>query len=103
MIFNQDMFMDVQLLTDLESICGRKQQLIDENAMQINKKQIDHHYCVGDMVKLQVMDPTKLEERFKGPYRIQQVNANGTVLLQTRPGVTTPINIRKIEPYRGQL
>ena len=55
------------------------------------------------MVKLRVEDPTKLESRFKGPYRIHQVNTNGTVLLQMRPGVTTPINIRKIEPYQGQL
>ena len=82
----------------------RKQQRIDENAKRINKKRIDHHdYQVGDMVKLRVEDPTKLENRFKGPYWIQQVNTNGTVLLQTRPGITTPINIRKLEPYRGQL
>ena len=103
MVFNRDMFMDVQLLADLESIRGRKQQRIDENAKRINKKRIDHHYQVGDMVKLRVEDPTKLENRFKGPYRIQQVNTNGTVRLQTRPGVVTPINIRKIEPYQGQL
>ena len=103
MVFNRDMFMDVQLLIDLDSIRGRKQQRIDDNARRNNKKRIDYNYRVGDMVKRRVEDPTKLEDRFKGPYRIQQVNANGTVLLQTRPGITTPINIRKIEPYKGHL
>ena len=55
-------------------------------------------------MKRRIEEPSKLEDRFKGPYPIQQVNANGTVLLQTRPGITTPINIvRKLELYRGQL
>ena len=55
------------------------------------------------MVKLRVYDPSKLQERFKGPYRITQVFTNGTVHLLTKPGITTPINIRKIEPYKGEL
>ena len=55
------------------------------------------------MVKLRVYDPSKLQERFKGPYRINQVFTNGTVHLQLKPGVSTPINIRKIEPYKGEL
>ena len=103
MVFNRDMLMNVQLLVDLESIRGRRQQKIDDNTKRNNNKRIDHNYQIGDLVKLKVYDPTKLEERFKGPYRIDQVFTNGTVSMQTKPGIGTRINIRKIEPYRGRL
>ena len=103
MVFNRDMFMDVQLVADLDAIRGRKQQRIDENNKISNKKRVDHNYRVGEMVKLRVYDPNKLQERFKGPYRITQVFTNGTVHLQIKPGIATPINIRKIEPYKGEL
>ena len=55
------------------------------------------------MVKLKVYNPTKLQERFKGPYQITQVFTTGTVHLQIKQGISTPINIRKIEPYKGEL
>ena len=103
MVFNRDMFMDVQLLADLNAIRGRKQQQIDDNNKRSNKGRIDHNYRIGEMVKLKVYDPTKLQERFKGPYRITQVFTNGTVHLQIKRGISTPINIRKIEPYKGEL
>ena len=101
--FNRDMIMDIQLLSDLDAIRGQKQQQIDRNIKHSNNKRIDYNYQVGDMVKLRVYDPSKLQERFKGPYRITQVFTNGTVHLLTKPGITTPINIRKIEPYKGEL
>ena len=98
-----DMLMNVQFLVDLELIRGRRQQKIDDNTKQNNNKRIDYNYQIGDLVKLKVDDPAKLEERFKGPYRINQVFTNGTISMQTKPGIDTRINIRKIEPYRGQL
>ena len=101
--FNRDMLMNVQLLSDLDAIRGRKQQQIDNNIKHSNKTRIDYNYQVGDMVKLRVYDPSKLQERFKGPYRITQVFTNGTVHLLTKPGITTTVNIRKIEPYKGEL
>ena len=76
---------------------------MDNNVQQSNKKQIDYNYRVGDMVKLRVEDPSKLEDRFKGPYCVHQVNTKGMVLLQTRPVVTTPINLQKIKTHQGQL
>ena len=103
MVFNRDMLMNVQLIADLASIRGRRQQLIDDNIMRQNKKRIDYNYRVGELVKMRIHDPSKLSERFKGPYRISQVNTNGTVSLQIRPHITTTINIRKIEPYKGEL
>ena len=103
MVFNRDMLMNVQLMTDLASIRGRRQQQIDDNIQRHNKKRIDYNYRVGELVKMRIHDPSKLSERFKGPYRINQINTNGTVSLQIRPHITTTVNIRKIEPYKGEL
>ena len=93
MIFNRDMLVNVQLIADLESIRGRRQQQIDDNTRRHNKKRIDHHYRVGEMVKIRVHDPSKLEKRFRGPYRINQVNANGTVSVQITPHISNTLNI----------
>ena len=103
MVFNQDMLMNVQLIADLESIRGHRQQQIDSNILLHNQKRIDYHYQIGELVKMLTLDPSKLSEKFKGPYRVVQVNANGTVSLQIRPHITTTVNIRKIEPYKGEL
>ena len=104
MVFNRDMLMNVQLIADLASIRGRQQELIlDNNIMRQNKKRIDYNYHVGELVKMQIHDPLKLSKKFKGPYRINQVNTNSTVSLQIQPHITTTINIRKIEPYKGEL
>ena len=63
-VFNRDMLMDVQLLTDLASIHRQRQQQIDDNAKNQIIKQIDYNYQVGEMVKMHVYDSDKLEERF---------------------------------------
>ena len=55
------------------------------------------------MVKLKVYDPNKLQEKFKGPYRITQVFTNDTVHLQIKAVISTPINIQKIKPYKGEF
>ena len=105
MIFNRGMLMNVQLIADVESIRGCRQQQIDDNIRRHhNKKRIDYNYRFGELVKVQTLDPSKLSERFKGPYRINQVNTNGKVVaLQIRPHITTTINIRESEPYKGAL
>ena len=44
MIFNRDMLINVQLIADLESIRGRRQQQIDDNIKRQNNKRIDYNY-----------------------------------------------------------
>ena len=59
------MFMDVQLIADLESIRGHQQQLFDQNIRRHNKKWINYHYRIlGELVKMQVYEPSKLGEQF---------------------------------------
>ena len=49
-------------------------------------------------MKLKVIDPVKLEPRFRGPFKITQIFTNGTVKLQIHPDLHRVYNIRKIAP-----
>ena len=100
-MFQRDMLMDVPLVADLEAIRGRRQQQIDDNLRRTNKSRVDYNYQVGEMVKLKVVDPIKLERRFRGAFKIAQVFANGTVKLEIEPDVHRVFNIRKIQPIQG--
>ena len=82
LVFQRDMMMDIPLVADLEAIRGRRQQRIDENLIRMNRGRTDHKYQVGDLVKLKVIDPVKLEPRFQGPFIITQVFTNGTVRIR---------------------
>ena len=93
-MFQRDMLMNLPLIADLDAIRDRRQQRIDGNLIKSNNKRVDYNYQVGEMVKVKVWDPAKMEARFKGPYQIMQTLTNGTVKLQTGPGITTPYNIR---------
>ena len=93
--------MNIPLITDLDALKGHRQQLVDENLRRINKKQLEHHYAVGDQVSIKYHDPNKMEEKLHGPYRIERLYTNGTVRVEINPGVTIPISIRKLVPYKG--
>ena len=82
MVFNRNMMMNVQLIADVASIRQRRQQQIDNNISIHNKKRINYNYGAGKLVKMRTLKPSKLSEKFKGPYRIAQGYTNGTVLLQ---------------------
>ena len=76
--FNRDMLMDVPFIANLAAIRDRRQQLINTNLLRTNKRRIDYNYRVGDNVMIKRYDPTKLQERLHGPYRISQVCVNGS-------------------------
>ena len=60
LVFRRDILMDVPLIADLDTIRGRRQQLIDENLIRLNKKRADHNYSVNDRVLIRVTDPVKM-------------------------------------------
>ena len=95
--------MDVTLIADLDAIRGRRQQLIDDNLIRLNKKRADHNYSVNDIVLLRFADPVKMEDRFTVPYRIARVFVNGTIDLYLGPMVVRRFSIRKVVPYRDLL
>ena len=97
------MLMDVPLIADLDAIRGRRQQLIDDNLIRLNKKRADHNYSVNDRVFLRVADPVKMEDRFTVPYRIARVFVNGTIDLDLEPMIVRRFSIRKVVPYSRSL
>ena len=103
LVFRRDMMMNVPLIADMDDIRGRRQQLIDENLIRLNKKRADHNYSVNDRILLRVADPVKMEDRFTGPYRIARVFVNGTIDLELEPTTVIRFSIRKVVPYRGLL
>ena len=103
LFFRRDMLMDVPLIADLDAIRGRRQQLIDDNLIRLNKKRADHNYSVNDRVLLRVADPVKIEDIFTGPYRIARVFVNGTINIEQEPTIVRRLSIRKVVPYRYLL
>ena len=99
LVFGRDMILNIQHQADWTAIKKRKQLLIHKNNQIENSKRIPHTYCVGDLVMLENHRATKMETPYVGPYRIEQVNTNGTVRLRMGAVIDT-INIRRIHPYR---
>ena len=62
LVYGRDMSMDVPLIANLSAIRDGRQQMIDENLINQNKKRIEHHYRVGDMVEQIVWNKTKLSQ-----------------------------------------
>ena len=97
--------LNVSFEANWQYIKERKQKLIVQNNMRENEKRRSHEYKVGDKV-LVLQNPNRKhgEDRYKGPYKIQNVYDNGTVrLLQgtSRGGVVSQTwNIRQLTPYK---
>ena len=85
---------------DFELIRQRRQALIDKNLLRANAKRIDHDYQPGQLV-LKVSDASrKLDPSAIGPYTIEQVHTNGSVVIRINADLTERINIRRLKPYR---
>jgi len=106
LVFGRDAMLNVNFEANWQYIKQRKQRLIQQNNRRENSKRVPHEYKVGDKV-LVLQDPSRKhgEDRYKGPYTIQQVYDNGTVkLLQgtTNGGVVSQTwNIRALSPYKA--
>jgi hypothetical protein len=92
-VFQRDMFLDIPIIANLETIRNRRQVLINENLRQKNLKRRSFDYQIHQEVLVKIPNPTKLQERAEGPYRIQQVHTNGTLTIQRAPHITERINI----------
>ena len=99
LVFGRDMILNIKHIANWKAIKDRKTKIIQKNNKRENSKRLPHTYRVGDEVLLERNQPNKLERPYEGPYKIQQVNTNGTVRLKMG-AVTDTVNIRWIEPYR---
>jgi transposase InsO family protein len=98
--FGRDMVLNIPLVTDLQQLQKRRQELIDKRLIEANTKRFAHDYAVGDEVLRLAYRPDKLEPRAFGPYTITRVHTNGTLSIEVSPGVVERINIRRVKPYR---
>jgi transposase InsO family protein len=98
--FGRDMILNLPLVTDLQQLQKRRQEVIDKTLLAANTKRYSYDYEVGDEVLLLVYRPDKLEPRAVGPYPVTQVHTNGTLSIELSPGVIERVNIRRLKPYR---
>ena len=98
--FARDMFLNVPLVADWQTIARKREQHVNENLRRANQKRREYDYAPGQRVLKKVHNPTSLGVRTMGPYTIERVHVNGNLTIQLRPGVTERINIRRVLPYR---
>jgi transposase InsO family protein len=55
-----------------------------------------------DMMLNKKHKANKMEQPYEGPYKILQVNTNGTVRLKMGPVLDT-VNIRRLQPYKSPM
>jgi transposase InsO family protein len=98
--FGRDMIMNIPLVTDLQQLQKRRQELVNRRLLAANAKRFSFDYQIGDEVLKLIFQPDKLDPRASGPFTITRVHTNGTVTIETSPGVIERINIRRLKPYR---
>jgi hypothetical protein len=98
--FARDMFLNVPLVADWQTIARKKKQHVNKNLRRANQKRHQYDYATGQQVLKKVHNSTLLGVRTMGPYNIESVHVNGNSTLQLRQGVTERINIHRVLPYR---
>ena len=80
-------------------LTNKREHLVNENLRRKNLRRRKYDYEINQKVLKKLHAPTKLGERFEGPYTIEKVHVNGNVTIQLRPGVTERLNIPRVLPY----
>ena len=99
-VFHRDMMLDLPLIADLHRINERRQELIDQRAIEANRKRMFVDCQPNDEVVVLTCKPAKLEPRAHGPFRVLHTHANGTVTVRRNNAVTERMNVRRIKPHR---
>jgi hypothetical protein len=99
LVFGRDAILNIKFDANWKLIRERKQRAINQNNQMENKKRIPHNFRVGDKVLYRVKWVSKYNENpYEGPYKIVQVNTNGTVRLK-KGAVTDTVNIQLLKLY----
>jgi hypothetical protein len=80
-VFQRDMFLNIPLIANLQTIQDKRQVLIDENLRRQNPKRRSFDYAINQEVLVKVPNPRKLDNKAEGPYLITQVHADGTITI----------------------
>jgi hypothetical protein len=100
LVYGQDMLFDLSFKANWKNIKERKMARIEDSNQRKNAKQINHTYCVGDLVsKDRNQLQPKLHRPHDGPYTIDKVYTN--VTLKIRKGITSEkISICRVNLYK---
>ena len=79
--FFRDMFLNIPLVADWQTIAQNREQFINENLRRANAQRRQYDYAPNQQVLKKVHDPTKLGVRTTGPFTILRVYVNGTITL----------------------
>jgi hypothetical protein len=106
LVFGRDAILNVSFEANWQYLKERKQKLILHNNQRENSKRIPHTYAVNDMVMIKQGRTRKHgNTKYEGPFRIVQVNDNGTVKLvkdaNDGGAVYETWNIRNLHPCRA--
>ena len=99
LVFQRDMLLPIPIIANYAMVRARRQLVIDEANRRENLRRQFKDYAIGDQVLIKIKDPSKLEDRFVGPYTVTVIHVNGTVTIQRGQTVLERINIRRLKPY----
>ena len=101
LVFGRDMILPIAFQADWAKITQQKQDVINASNRKENRKRHAHNYKIGDRVLLEKPGILrKMSIPRKGPYKVEKVSANGTVVIN-KGTFTHRVNIRRLTPYYG--
>ena len=99
LVFGRDMLLPMTFEANWTRIQQNRQKEINRNNDRENKSRIDHVYSIGDKVLLTKPGILrKMSTPQQGPYKVEQVFTNGTIIIRRGP-VSERVNIRRVQPY----
>ena len=97
--FSRDMFLNIPLVADWQTIAQCREHHINENLHQSNARRRRYDYHQGQQVLKKVYNPTNLGVRTSGSFTIHRIHMNGIITIILCPRVNECINIRRILPF----
>jgi hypothetical protein len=99
LVFGRDAMLNVQHEANWTYIKERRNEISSKNNKKENATRRKHEYNVNDKVLLKMQTNTKYgTDPYSGPFKVVQVNDNGTVKLKKGCVIDT-YNLRNIKPY----
>jgi transposase InsO family protein len=99
LVFGRDMLLPIKFKANWAEIKARRQEEMRRNNERENKGRRAHDYKVGDQILLtDSRKKSKLLPPREGPYQVERVYTNGTLLIR-RGAVSERVNIRRVTPY----
>jgi transposase InsO family protein len=99
LVFGRDMLLPIKFKANWAEIKARRQDEMRRNNERENKSRKAHEYKVGDKILLtDSRKRSKLAPPREGPYQVERVFTNGTLLIR-RGAISERVNIRRVTPY----